>query len=63
MRIAYNYNIPYPPHRKRFAHFLSRSIISSLWWAVAAMAFIEFKIGSVYFASWWGKSAAGVISF
>jgi len=29
-------------------HFLTRSIISSLWCAVAAMAFIDFKIDSVY---------------
>jgi len=39
---------------KKILHFLSRSIISSLWRAVVAMAFIEFKtkqVGSEYIAS------------
>jgi len=39
-------------------HFLSRSIVISWWWAVVAIAFIEFRSGSVYFSSW-GKSTAG----
>ena len=36
------------PHRKIIVHVLSRSIISSLWRAVGAMSFTEFKIGSVF---------------
>jgi len=37
-------------YKTRIAHFLSRSIISSLWWAVVAVASVELKIGCVYFA-------------
>jgi len=32
------------PHRKRIVHFLPRSIIYSLWWAVVAMNSLNSKL-------------------
>jgi len=61
MRIAYNYSILLSLQKS--VHFSSRLIKSSLWRAVVARTFIEFKtkqVGSEYIASW-GKSTAGAI--
>jgi len=41
MTIQFRTSITFHSTQKKNVHFLSKSIINSLWWAVVAMAFVE----------------------